>query len=607
MNGGMDKMKKNILTFLLFLLLALPIALAQSTTVSVTVVDANSQAWAGGTISYQFRPNPNYPTSQYSWNGSPLPSNYLIPTTVDLDGSGHASFSIPSNIFIVPAGSSWVFVVCPNASIACVTVFSAVSGSSLDISSTINAALPSNGIVMGATNVPKAYADSEVKTLVQQGGIYYNVLTQHIRFWNGTIWQDLGGGGGSGCSVVGIPTGAILHTNGTGCAGESYFTDDAAGDIIIDGGGSEGGADLLVRSGADIELDSNTDPTHNNWLLTGHHLTEVSNGAGNFLAGIQITASDSSYALSNPALIPMLEILTSGKTNAKQIGMEVTSNISTGTAGLYYNGYEYDAPVKTSGSSLSHVFGFIAGMEADGLAPLDAGFISTIPLGGTIDSGHCGYDSALIDFSVHFLQLDCGPNHTNFLGGTTYIAGPVGIAGGNALLGGTSPNSGAPPTGYVGFSGPTTVTNPYWIPIPGTFPGSTVSAIGCSGSASPLSCAWDAIPSTNRTCNSNGCYTQAPDGTLHQWGATSIPFSGSSLGSIAITYPIAFTTTTNLSVRTNATQNVNGTPDVFATWTNGGSTSGTTIVGRCGVDIAGGGCPSGFTGTVTVAWSADGN
>lgn len=54
---------------------------------------------------------------------------------------------------------------------------------------------------------------------------------------------------------------------------------------------------------------------------------------------------------------------------------------------------------------------------------------------------------------------------------------------------------------------------------------------------------------TARTCNSNGCYQIDGDGTIHQWGsAGSCGGSGTPACNVSVTFPIPFTTTTNLTI-----------------------------------------------------------
>ena len=181
-------MKKTLLAILLGLCGAIPLC-AQSTTVSVTVVDQTAQAWANGTISYTFSPTPGIPGPFY-WGGAVVPEQYMTPTIVALDGSGSASFSVPTNTAITPSGSGWLYNICPNASAKCVQLIIPAAGSTQNISAAVTAVL--NALQVNAANLPKAYSDSEVVTVPAQGGTYYNVLGQAIRYFNGSVWATLG-------------------------------------------------------------------------------------------------------------------------------------------------------------------------------------------------------------------------------------------------------------------------------------------------------------------------------------------------------------------------------------------------------------------------------
>jgi hypothetical protein len=189
-------MKKFILA-LTFLLAASINAQAQSTTVSGTITDAGSQAWAGGTYRFTFTPNPQFPTGPYTWTGGTL--NQVI--SGSLDGSGHYSVSIPSNTAITPINSTWILQVCPNASSPC---FSTPATTITGGTQTLNATPPA--IAIPWTNPPgpaiSAYADAEITGTLPKGAEYFNVTSGATRVWNGSSWVNQGTGAG------GPPTGA---------------------------------------------------------------------------------------------------------------------------------------------------------------------------------------------------------------------------------------------------------------------------------------------------------------------------------------------------------------------------------------------------------------
>lgn len=56
-----------------------------------------------------------------------------------------------------------------------------------------------------------------------------------------------------------------------------------------------------------------------------------------------------------------------------------------------------------------------------------------------------------------------------------------------------------------------------------------------------------------RTCNANGCYRIAADGTIEQWGVSNPSGGGGVQTSVGLTFPTPFTTTANLSFTATAT------------------------------------------------------
>lgn len=176
---------------LIVLLLLAPFAVGQSTTVSATVVDSSSQAWANGTYTISFRPVPNQP-GPYLWNGSPLITTQFTGT---MNGSGVFSVSIPSSNAITPAGSQWTFTICPSATSPCGTMFLPITGSSEDVSAQITAAIPS--VHAFPTPMGYAYADSQVQQLPGLGQSYFNTTQKVPKYWDGSAWQTYGSGNGT--------------------------------------------------------------------------------------------------------------------------------------------------------------------------------------------------------------------------------------------------------------------------------------------------------------------------------------------------------------------------------------------------------------------------
>jgi hypothetical protein len=250
-------MKKTLLLLLLILGCALR-AQAQSTTVSGTVTDAGSQAWAGGAYSFTFVPNPQFPVGPYTWTGGTL-TNVISGT---LDGSGHYSQSVPSNTAITPAGSKWILQVTPNATWPSTsTPGTPIAGGTQTLNVT-PAAIAINLSSSPVGSFTRAYTDGEITT-APLGGQYYNVTFGAVRVCNVvsgqacTSWSGAGGGssGGGGTSPVqsgmlafyrALPTesvGALVdysgnNNNATGTVGTGTAITPSTGGVTCNGNGA---------------------------------------------------------------------------------------------------------------------------------------------------------------------------------------------------------------------------------------------------------------------------------------------------------------------------------------------------------------------------------
>ncbi len=188
------------------LLLIVPPALAQSTTVSATVVDQSSTVWANGSWALDLVPNPNSSSPPY-WNGNPLPSSQWHYSGA-LDANGQFSQSVPSNSFITPAGSTYTIKVCPNATAPCSEIIrQTFQGTAMNISSVITANTPAP--IVKPLPLAVAYNDSQVSVNSSQTGYFYlNNTTLFPRYWDGNSWNNFGGG----ISSIGITSFNPLFT-----------------------------------------------------------------------------------------------------------------------------------------------------------------------------------------------------------------------------------------------------------------------------------------------------------------------------------------------------------------------------------------------------------
>src|SRR6267142_3137019 len=158
---------KRILLAILFLLGTALSARAQSTTVSGTITDSGSQAWANGTYTFQLVANPQFPNlASYTWTGGALSQTIRG----SLNGSGAYSQSLPSNSAIAPQGSKWVLIACPLASSSC---FAGANTTITGGAQTLNLTPPAIAInLQKPDQFVTAYADSEIVTAFI-GGQYY--------------------------------------------------------------------------------------------------------------------------------------------------------------------------------------------------------------------------------------------------------------------------------------------------------------------------------------------------------------------------------------------------------------------------------------------------
>lgn len=112
---------------------------------------------------------------------------------------------------------------------------------------------------------------------------------------------------------------------------------------------------------------------------------------------------------------------------------------------------------------------------------------------------------------------------------------------------------------------------------------------------------------TPRTCNSNGCYRKEADGTYEMWGTSAAVGTGSNHAAVAISFPVSFTTTSNLVVTTSPDDcSNNGCSGAFIIEANpiksSLSTSGFTAYVSSGVPQGGGGTT--ISGIIHVLWHA---
>ena len=415
------------------------VAPAQTTSVTATITDTDGQTWNNGSWSATLY-NP-FPANPPSINGVKLTASQ-INLSGTLSSSGVLTSTFSDNSFIAPTGTQWYITICPNANTQCSTGLTAITGTTANLSTLFSSY--TKPIRVPASWQAYMYRDSEIYPIPVPGGRYWNVVSSELRCWTGSAWVACGsGGGGSGCNVTSGNDGYIIIANGTSCEPANNTSlgikglDNGSGISLIETGG--GGMSFHTSGGFDLVQEGGTpgDINIRNTDLAGD-INILQQGG---------PSSSGEISIQNDA----------------QGGILIQDQL---------NGGELDM--------------------AAGFVNLNGPTTTIEALSGLLK---------LIDFSSQGITLDSDASGTGtgpiVLHSATdvEVIGPSSVAGAQAYKAGTSPNSGTPGAGYIGISGPTSVTNPYWLPLPGTFPGSSTAAIGCSGTSSPLSCDWYALTS----------------------------------------------------------------------------------------------------------------
>lgn len=177
----------------LLLFLACPVLLlGQTTTVSGTVTDPDSIAWANGTITFAlYNPSPGKTPTHA---GVPLTAQQLNPV-FNLDNTGSFSGSVFDNTQVSPVGTQWNITICPAASSPCQNlVRMSITGASLNLTSTIGSQI--TALRLPASYTARAYATVEISPIPPSGATFFNLTAGVVEYWNGSIWQPFGSGGG---------------------------------------------------------------------------------------------------------------------------------------------------------------------------------------------------------------------------------------------------------------------------------------------------------------------------------------------------------------------------------------------------------------------------
>lgn len=246
-------MRKLILNLCIILGMFGSLASAQTTAVSATITDSDSQVWTNARYNITFVPNPSFPNLDlYTLNGVPLTSptysSYLT-QNVMANGSGAMSATVLDNTLITPGGSTWKFTVQSNTSAQATTYPNVViSGGSQNLTTFLS----TNSIVPRFPAIPSAfgYGDFEVSVIPQPGGAYWNTTSIVQRVWTGSTWVNGTGGSGGGISGT-VATNIVTKGISANTIGSSQITDDGTNPVISPDGFSVftgGGYDYAVAN-----------------------------------------------------------------------------------------------------------------------------------------------------------------------------------------------------------------------------------------------------------------------------------------------------------------------------------------------------------------------
>lgn len=190
--------------WLLTILALLGIAYGQTTNVSFTITDSDSQTWNNGSFIVTFVPTPGNP-GPYLYQGVPMTQAQKGPYSGVMNGSGTGTITLPSNNFITPSGTKWQFVIAPNASAPSSTMTATITGASQNLSASFSSQVRAPRFPALGTS-SWGYLDGEVTPIPNPGGAYFNVTSKVVRIWDGTQWIN-GSGISNGLiiSPAGIP------------------------------------------------------------------------------------------------------------------------------------------------------------------------------------------------------------------------------------------------------------------------------------------------------------------------------------------------------------------------------------------------------------------
>lgn len=236
----------------------------QTTAVTATITDSDSQTWNNGTWTATLY-NAQVPNGPFYLDGVKLTSSQI-----QSKGSMNSSGVITATLYDVvnhigPGGTYYQFQLCPQASAPCQVIGASPTGTSINLSATLSANLAGPRFPATGSNA-FGYLDGEVSPTPLPGGQYFNVSNTINRIWNGSSWINGTGGGGS--PSVG-----------------SRYAAQIAG--VTSGTFADSGAKLAVDAGGNYELAS----SFSNFPLNANNTNNIMLGGGCPLLGSASTTT----------------------------------------------------------------------------------------------------------------------------------------------------------------------------------------------------------------------------------------------------------------------------------------------------------------------------
>jgi hypothetical protein len=374
----------------------------QSTTVSGTITDTGSTTWKNGTYSFSFKPAASNPVGPYVWNGAAFNSAQTI--AGNLDGTGSFSVSVPSNTSITPAGSTWVFQVCPAASSTCYPAVLTITGSTQSLTSTV---VPP-AVSVNLTNPPagaSAYNDAEI-TGAKTGSFYFNLSDSTIHMCSGfppCTWLSIG----STSSI--LPSNNAFTGNNTfagtsGLNGGGNFSGSFSGNPIFTGIPNFSGGGVIQGTWTGAPTMSglwnfNAGLTSSGATLKGTTTTTNFNNLI-FVDGVTYTSIAAAYAAASNGQMVVVPCNSGAQYTETLTANLILNKLNTGIwfwcpASITEGAFNVQIPSGTNGISIISNFGKNTGPGGVNAGVAFNGYTGT---GAAIQVGSAGTDT--LDFTM---------------------------------------------------------------------------------------------------------------------------------------------------------------------------------------------------------------